>query len=80
MWGPGRHGPGDNTFSYFTDPAGLVCEYTSEVRQIEEDSWICRVWRRTPELSDQWGFAGPPTTRARSHMAGIPDAGGWWER
>lgn len=32
QWGPGRHGPGDNTFSYFTDPpSGLVCEYTSEV-------------------------------------------------
>lgn len=80
MWGPGRHGPGDNTFSYFTDPAGLVCEYTSEVQQIEEDSWICRVWRRTPELSDQWGFAGPPTNQAHAHMAGIPDEGGWWQK
>lgn len=74
-WGPGRHGPGDNTFSYFTDPAGLVCEYTSEVAQIEEDSWLCRVWPRTPELSDQWGTAGPPTEKIRKHMAGIPDAG-----
>lgn len=75
QWGPGRHGPGDNTFSYFTDPAGLVCEYTSEVAQIDEDSWLCRTWRRTPELSDQWGIAGPPTTAVRSAMAGIPDFG-----
>ena len=74
-WGPGRHGPGDNTFSYFTDPAGLVCEYTSEVAQIEEDSWLCRVWPRTPELSDQWGTAGPPGETIRKHMAGIPDVG-----
>lgn len=74
-WGPGRHGPGDNTFSYFTDPAGLVCEYTSEVAQIDEDSWLCRVWKRTPELSDQWGTAGPPTEKIRRHMAGIPDSG-----
>lgn len=74
-WGPGRHGPGDNTFSYFTDPAGLVCEYTSEVAQIDEDSWLCRVWPRTPELSDQWGTAGPPTEKIRSHMAGIADPG-----
>ncbi|WP_310961320.1 VOC family protein [Nocardioides terrisoli] len=74
-WGPGRHGPGDNTFSYFSDPAGLVCEYTSEVAQIEEDSWLCRVWPRTPELSDQWGTAGPPTEKVRKHMAGVPDAG-----
>ncbi|WP_373279028.1 VOC family protein [Gordonia otitidis] len=75
QWGPGRHGPGDNTFSYFTDPAGLVCEYTSEVAQIDEDAWLCRTWRRTPELSDQWGTAGPPTTTVRSAMAGIADLG-----
>ncbi|MFW0787389.1 VOC family protein [Gordonia sp. CPCC 206044] len=74
-WGPGRHGPGDNTFSYFTDPANLVCEYTSEVAQIDEDAWLCRTWRRTPELSDQWGFAGPPTTTVRSAMAGVADRG-----
>lgn len=74
-WGPGRHGPGDNTFSYFTDPSGLVCEYTSEVAQIDEDSWLCRVWPRTPELSDQWGTAGPPSEKIRKHMAGIPDPG-----
>ena len=75
QWGPGRHGPGDNTFSYFTDPAGLVCEYTSEVAQIDEDAWLCRTWRRTAELSDQWGTAGPPTATVRSAMAGIPDPG-----
>lgn len=75
QWGPGRHGPGDNTFSYFTDPSGLVCEYTSEVAQVDEDSWLCRTWKRTPELSDQWGTAGPPTIDVRTAMAGIPDDG-----
>ncbi|EOM74485.1 extradiol ring-cleavage dioxygenase [Rhodococcus rhodnii] len=75
QWGPGRHGPGDNTFSYFTDPAGLVCEYTSEVAQIDEDAWLCRTWKRTPELSDQWGTAGPPTTAVRGAMAGVADLG-----
>ncbi|MFE2183519.1 VOC family protein [Streptomyces sp. NPDC059455] len=74
-WGPGRHGPGNNTFSYFTDPAGLVCEYTSEVDQIIEDAWIARTWRRTPELSDLWGTAGAPSAEIRSHMAGEPDPG-----
>ncbi|NUU23401.1 MAG: extradiol ring-cleavage dioxygenase [Streptomycetaceae bacterium] len=80
LWGPGRHGPGNNTFSYFADAAGLVCEYTSEVAQVDEDAWLCRVWRRVPELSDLWGTAGPPSTDVRSHMAGVPDAGGWWTR
>ncbi|MFF4758448.1 VOC family protein [Streptomyces sp. NPDC001292] len=72
-WGPGRHGPGNNTFSYFTDPTGLVCEYTSDVAQVAEDAWICKVWRRTPELSDVWGTAGPPSKLIRAHMAGTPD-------
>ncbi|GAA3108062.1 VOC family protein [Streptosporangium carneum] len=80
LWGPGRHGPGNNTFSYFADPAGLVCEYTSEVEQVQEDAWLCRVWRRVPELSDLWGTAGPPSKDVRSHMAGVPDPGRWWER
>jgi catechol 2,3-dioxygenase-like lactoylglutathione lyase family enzyme len=80
LWGPGRHGPGNNTFSYFADAAGLVCEYTSEVAQVDEDAWLCRVWRRVPELSDLWGTAGPPSADVRSHMAGVPDSGGWWTR
>ncbi|WP_019203596.1 VOC family protein [Tsukamurella sp. 1534] len=75
LWGPGRHGPGDNTFSYFADPAGLVCEYTSGIAQVDEDAWLCRVWRRVPELSDTWGTAGPPSKDVRTHMAGIPDPG-----
>lgn len=72
-WGPGRHGPGDNTFAYFVDPAGLVCEYTAEVVQVDEATWQPRVWRRVPELSDLWGTAGPPSTEVRGHMAGQPD-------
>ncbi|MER5946008.1 VOC family protein [Streptomyces sp. NPDC001904] len=73
QWGPGRHGPGNNTFSYFTDPTGLVCEYTSEVAQVVEDRWIAKVWRRVPELSDLWGTAGPPSKEIRCHMAGNPE-------
>lgn len=75
LWGPGKHGPGDNTFSYFGDPAGLVCEYTSGIAQVDEDRWLCKVWRRVPELSDLWGTAGPPSKQVRDHMAGIPDPG-----
>jgi catechol-2,3-dioxygenase len=75
LWGPGRHGPGNNTFSYFADPARLVCEYTSDVQQIVEADWLPRVWRRVPELADLWGTAGPPSSEVRTCMAGYADPG-----
>ena len=72
-WGPGRHGPGNNAFGYFVDPAGTVPEVTAEVQQIDESTWVPRTWPRTPELSDLWGTAGPPTPEMRQHMAGTPE-------
>ena len=74
-WGPGRHGPGDNAFAYYVDPAGMVPEVNAEVLQIDEATWMPRVWRRTPELSDLFHTAGPPSPHVRAHMAGTPDAG-----
>lgn len=73
-WGPGRHGPGNNAFGYFVDPAGTVPEVTAEVQQVDEATWEPRTWPRTPELSDRWGTAGPPSAEMREHMAGTPDA------
>lgn len=75
QWGPGRHGPGDNAFAYYFDPAGLVPEVTAEVLQIDESTWMPRVWPRTPELSDLFGLAGAPSPAIRSHMGGVPDPG-----
>ena len=74
-WGPGRHGPGNNAFGYFVDPAGTVPEVTAEVQQIDEAAWVPRTWPRTPELSDRWGTAGPPSAEMRQHMAGVPAPG-----
>jgi catechol 2,3-dioxygenase-like lactoylglutathione lyase family enzyme len=71
-WGPGRHGPGDNAFLYYVDPAGFVPEVTAEVIQVDEETWMPRVWQRTPELSDGFRTAGPPTPHVRQHMAGSP--------
>ncbi len=75
LWGPGRHGPGNNVFAYFQDPGGSVCEYTSEVLRIDEGSWEPKVWERRPDLMDRWGTSGPPRPEARVAMAGTPDPG-----
>lgn len=72
-WGVGRHGPGDNIFSYFIEPNGFVTEYTTEVEQIDEahhipgtpDYWT-KVMNGNP---DRWGIA-VPSKILREAMAG----------
>lgn len=60
LWGPGRHGPGGNVFSYFRDPAQFVCEYTAELIQIAQDEpWTAKEWKRTPGNANVWGTGGP---------------------
>lgn len=75
-WGPGRHGPGNNPFSYFVSPSGFVIEFTCEVEQIDEATHEPQVWpRNVPEKMDVWMTAGPPTPAMRTVMAGRPDPG-----
>lgn len=78
IWGPGRHGPGNNTFAYFQDAAGFVVEYTAELQQIADESLHQpQVWPRIPERMDLWGIGGPPEPGARRAMLGQADPG--WE-
>jgi len=58
VWGPGRHGPGDNTFAYFQDRSGFVAEYTTALQIVDDwSTWTPRVHPMNPEWSDQWGTA-----------------------
>jgi catechol-2,3-dioxygenase len=66
-WGVGRHGPGDNVFSYFIGPDGFVIEYTAEVEQVD-DSYITggpEDWKWPPGRVDQWGVSAPPSPRIK---------------
>jgi catechol-2,3-dioxygenase len=66
-WGPGRHGPGDNTFNYFIDPFGVVIEYTADIEQID-DSYRVRGpsdWTWPPGRVDQWGVGSGPSARLK---------------
>lgn len=75
IWGPGRHGAGDNTFSYFLDPAGNICEYTTEMEEVDEANWIVRKFEATENAQEQWGTGGLVTDAMIPAMFNTPDAG-----
>lgn len=62
-WGPGRHTAGNNTFSYFTTPAGFAVEYTSELEEVDFEAHEPQVHVPGPRVMDQWGIGtgGPQT-------------------
>ncbi len=62
-WGPGRHTAGNNTFSYFTTPAGFAVEYTSELEEVDFEGHEAKVHVPGPKVMDQWGIGvgGPQT-------------------
>lgn len=62
-WGPGRHTAGNNTFSYFTTPAGFAVEYTSELEDVDFENHKAEVHEPGPQIMDQWGIGtgGPQT-------------------
>jgi catechol 2,3-dioxygenase-like lactoylglutathione lyase family enzyme len=72
-WGVGRHGPGNNVFSYFIEPNGFVTEYTAEVDQVDEATHIAHdpvYWRNLPGRPDRWNMVGPPSNRLKVAMGG----------
>ncbi|WP_181838476.1 VOC family protein [Nocardia africana] len=62
VWGPGRHGPGNNIFTYYADPAGVFVEYYAELEQVEEevDGPVEPIFWGEEWKGDTWGYAGPP--------------------
>lgn len=59
VWGPGRHGPGNNVFGYFIGPHGGVIEYTAEVQDVGDDYKVGgpEDWKWPPGRTDHWGIS-----------------------
>lgn len=75
IWGPGRHLAGDNTFSYFLDPLGNTVEYTTELEEIDEDTWHPHLYDLSdPEVADQWGTANQMNEFVAKRSFNDPDA------
>lgn len=75
-WGPGRHTAGDNTFCYFLTPNGNAVEYTSDLEEVDEDSWVPTTYQPGPSTIDQWG-TGRIITGNVPHAEMTPDKGLW---
>jgi catechol 2,3-dioxygenase len=67
-YGVGRHGPGNNVYSFFIEPNGFASEYTTGMDQIEDEAsyvahdqkwWDSQGLRRP----DRWGMVGPRSER-----------------
>ncbi|GAA4782950.1 VOC family protein [Actinomycetospora chlora] len=56
-WGPGRHGPGNNLFVFFDDPAGHHIELSAEMEKFHDDRVVYtpRRWEPVPSSVNLWG-------------------------
>lgn len=76
IWGPGRHKAGNNTFSYFLDPAGNTVEYTTALEDVDEDIWHPSKLDFTfPDVQDQWGTANQMDEFVARKSFNDPDQG-----
>jgi catechol 2,3-dioxygenase len=60
IWGPGRHGPGQNLFAYFEDTDGSMIELYTDMLQIEDEStYQLSEWPDVASSANVWGPAPP---------------------
>lgn len=59
VWGPGRHGPGDNVFAYFIAPFGAVIEFSTATNLVGDDypTGTPEDWTWPENRIDQWGMS-----------------------
>ena len=62
VFGPGRHGAGDNIYTYHVDRSGMLIECCTEMEVIENDvGFRARTWSTdNPDLINRWGVMPPP--------------------
>lgn len=60
LYGPGRHGPGQNHFEYFRDPERNLIEFACDLQQIWDDvTYVPKVWNSQERWVNMWGPDGP---------------------
>ncbi|UAJ12570.1 VOC family protein [Glacieibacterium megasporae] len=75
-WGPGRHTAGNNTFTYYLTPNGNAVEYTSDLEDVDEATWVPTTFEMRPDITDQWG-TGRIIMGNVPHVTANADKGLW---
>lgn len=71
VWGPSRHGPGNNLFMYLLDDDGAMVELCADLAEMPpQGDYRPRRWPIDPATINQWGGPPPP----RFLLAGYPIA------
>jgi catechol 2,3-dioxygenase-like lactoylglutathione lyase family enzyme len=78
LWGPGRHGPGHNLFTYHQDPDGNIIELFAELDHMSNEGvgvYDWRPWHDGPQVPRRWEW----TELASANSWGVlppPEMGG----
>ena len=76
IWGPSRHGPGNNHFMYFHDNDGAMIEVCSELAQMRPyGDYQAHEWPVDPTTINQWGGPPPPKFLRTGFPIVAPDEG-----
>jgi catechol 2,3-dioxygenase-like lactoylglutathione lyase family enzyme len=75
IFGPSRHGPGNNHFLYFHDDDGAMVECCSELAQMERDGYQPKDWGRSLSNVNQWGGRPPLQFLLTGFPIATPQAG-----
>lgn len=64
LYGPGRHGPGSNLFTYFASADGNMVEYFCDMLQIWHDeqgrpTYEPQIWKAEAKTINQWAMMPP---------------------
>lgn len=66
LWGPGRHGAGENIFTYYRDPTGCVVETSFGMMRVDND-----------DIYEPTVWALSPTSKVRNLWCNAPSAEGY---
>jgi catechol 2,3-dioxygenase-like lactoylglutathione lyase family enzyme len=75
IWGPSRHGPGNNMFLYLHDEDGAMIECCAGLAQMTRDGYRPKTWSMAPSTINQWGGPPPPRFLLTGYPIATPTPG-----